>query len=325
VAEILGVTFRSPSTLWLLAALPPAFIFLLARERRRNRLARSFAAERMRGVRNGVRGIRPLLLAIALLLAVIGLAGPQFGYRTMPIEARESNRVVVLDVSDSMSAEDAGASRLVAAKAIARRIISQHSGRIALIIFEDSAEVVSPLTTDTEAVISLLDSINTGDVDDPGSDLGRALLAALQLVDADPGQKADIVVLSDGEDQGRHVELALQKLHGKGVPVSTIVIGSAEGTTIPVNGGRDVLHDTDGNVVTTRANDAVLEQVAHATGGQFYRNPFGQHAVDPLIAAGEGGRAQQKMLQVPIDRYQWPLGLAFVMFLCGSIANRGTE
>jgi Ca-activated chloride channel family protein len=279
----------------------------------------------MRGVSNGIRGVRPALLAAALLLAIVGLAGPQLGYRTVPIEARESNRIVVLDVSDSMSAEDVGGSRLAAAKGIARRIIERQSGRIALIIFEDSAEVVSPLTTDTDAVISLLDSVGAGDVDDPGSDLGRALFAALQLVDADPGQKADIIVLSDGEDQGRHVEQALQKLRGRGIPVSTIVVGSAEGATIPVNDGGDVLHDNDGNVVTTRANDAVLEQVARATGGQFYRNPFGQHAVDPLIAAGAGGRAQQKMLRVPIDRYQWPLGLAFAIFLVGSIVHRGAE
>jgi hypothetical protein len=30
-------------------------------------------------------------------------------------------------------------------------------------------------------------------------------------------------------------------------------------------------------------------------------------------------------VEIPIDRYQWPLGAAFALLMLGSLANRGAE
>lgn len=317
------MTFRDPLYLWLLAAIPFATLFLVARERSRERLARRFIAEPLRGVSNPARPLRPWLITLGLAAAIVALAGPQVGFAVQTIEAREANRVVLLDVSNSMDAEDVGASRLEAAKAVAKRIIAAHPGRVGLIIFEADAEVVSPLTNDNEAVAELVDSIAAGDVGDPGSDVGKGLLAALKLIDADPTQKADIVLISDGEDQGRRLGDALAKLKARGVAVSTILIGTQSGATIPAGNGRSLV-DNDGQVVHTSAEPEVLQSVASATGGQFFVNPFAEHALDSLAASG-GASARQKRLRVPVDRFQWPLAFAFVVLMLGSIANRGAE
>src|SRR5437016_843402 len=158
MAENLGLTFRSIPLLALAIVAPAALIFLIARERHRIRLARRFVSESLRGVANPARKLRPYLGALALLASAIALAGPRAGYRVMPIEDRASNRVIAIDVSDSMGARDVGASRLEAAKALAKRIVDADTGRVALVVFESRAEVICPLTSDDEAVDELVDS-----------------------------------------------------------------------------------------------------------------------------------------------------------------------
>ncbi len=324
MAENLGLTFRSMPLLALALLAPIAAAFLVAREHHRARLARRFIAERLRGLANPMRAIRPYVLALSLLAAVVALAGPRAGFTTIPVEERETNRVIAIDVSQSMAAADAGPSRLDAAKAIAKRIIESHPGRVALVIFEMRSDVVSPLTTDDEAVEALLDSIQPGELSDPGTDLGVGLTAAMRLIDSDPAQKGDIIVISDGEDQGTKTADAVQKLAARGVPVSTITLGSTSGSTIPRSEGGGDLRDDNGDVVYTYAHPEAMQKVAKQTGGRAYVNPFGAHDLDTL-AAPRSGIARQKNVRVPVERYQWPLALACIALLFGSFVHRGAE
>ena len=314
--------FRNVTMLWLLAAVPLALIFLLMRERLRTRVARRFASERLRGVTNAARVLRPWLLGLGVAAALFALAGPYAGFTLVPIVAREANRVLVVDVSNSMAAEDVGTSRLNAAKALAVRLARMQQGRVALVVFEAQAEVVSPLTTDGEAVAALIDTLQPGELGAPGSDLGSAMIAALRLVESEPGQKADLVVISDGEDQGSRVAEAVQRAKSRAIEISTIVIGSAEGSTIPAE--RGPLRDASGDVVTTYARSDVLGDIARATGGKLLENPFAERALDPVIGSG-ATTPRETHARVPIDRYQWPLALAFFAFLGGSLLHRGAE
>ena len=324
MAESVGVTFRSMPLLALTVLAPLAFVFLLAREHHRVRLARRFVAERLRGIANPARALRPYLAALALLGAIAALAGPRAGFTIIPVEERDTNRVLAIDVSLSMAATDAGASRLDAAKAIAKRIIAAQTGRVGLIVFETRPEVVSPLTTDDDAVQSLLDSIQPGELSEPGTDLGAALTAAQKLIESDPAQKGDIVVISDGEDQGYHTDEVLTRLAARGIAVSTITIGSTSGSTIPRGENGGDLRDDNGEVVYTYAHPETLQRVAKLTGGRAYVNPFGARDLDTL-AAPPASVARQKNVKVPIERYQWPLAFACMALLCGSFANRGAE
>jgi Ca-activated chloride channel family protein len=318
------MSFRDLRWLWLLAAVPVAAIFLLSREKLRERIARRFVTERLRGVGNPARPLRPWLIVIGLGLAVFALAGPSRGFVSVPIQDREANRVVAIDVSNSMLAQDVGTSRLAAGKAIARRIIDAFPGRVALVDFESSAEVVSPLTNDSDAVSALLESIEAGEIGDPGTDFGNAIIQSMRLVESDPGAKADIVIISDGEDQGSKLAEALRNAKQRGVTVSTILIGSGEGAAIPMPDGSS-LRDDSGRVVTTYARRDALQQIASATGGTFLENPFAEHALDPLLTVRGGGATKQRTVRIPVDRYQWPLALAFVALFLGSIAHRGAE
>ena len=316
------MTFRSATFLWLLALVPLALVFFVIRERARMRIARVFAAERLRGASNPMRGARPWVLAIAIAAALLALAGPYAGFTLVPIIAREANRVLVLDVSNSMAAEDVGASRLAGAKAIASRLARAQEGRVALVVFEAEPDVISPLTTDAEAVASLIDTVMPGEVGQPGSDVGSAILAAMRLVETETNQKADIVVISDGEDQGTRVDEAIAKAKARGVEVSTIMVGSSQGSTIPTPQGP--MRDSTGDLVTTYARSDVLAGIASGTGGKLLENPFAQRALDPILGAS-ATTERQTHTRVPIDRYQWPLAFAFFALLGGSLLHRGAE
>jgi len=317
------MSFRDVSLLWLLAIVPFAMLLLVVRERLRKRVARRFASEHLRGVANPARVLRPWLLTLALLAAIVALAGPYAGFTLVPIAAREANRVLVIDVSNSMAADDVGTSRLSAAKAIAKRLAEAQEGRIALIVFEAQADVVSPLTSDSAAVVALLDTLQPGEVGQPGSDIGSALLAAMRLVEADPLQKADIVLISDGEDQGARASEAIQRARSRGIAVSAVLVGSAQGSAIPTPNGP--LRDSAGETVTTYARADGLQEIASSTGGRLLENPFAEHALDPLLGSARRGALRQTHARIPIDRYQWPLALAFFALLGGSLANRGAE
>jgi Ca-activated chloride channel family protein len=317
------MSFRVATMLWLLALVPFTLAFFVVRERKRGKIARRFASERLRGASSHLRALRPWLLGIALILAIVALAGPHAGFHLVPIVAREANRVLVIDVSNSMAAEDVGTSRLSAAKALAMRLADAQQGRVALVVFEAEPEVVSPLTTDTIAVAALIDTIGTGEIGQPGSDLGSAILAALRLIESDAAQRADVVVISDGEEQGVRVREAIQRAKSRGVEVSTIVVGSAQGGTIPT--GTGPLRDESGNIVTTYARSEAMSEVARETGGTMLENPFAARALNPLLRNGRSATQRQTEARVPIDRYQWPLALAFVALIGGSLLHRGAE
>ncbi len=320
---VLPISFREPALLWLTLLAPVLVLLCMAMERRRVAMARRFVSERLRGMANPLRMMRPWMLGLATLFAVVALAGPQAGFTVVPIEQRESTRVVVIDVSLSMAAEDVGTSRLDAARAIARRIVEAQQGRAGLVIFESVAEVVSPLTSDDEALESLIDTIEAGEVSVPGSDLGAALTQAQKLLEGDSAQRGDVVLLSDGEDQGNHTEEVTGRLKSKGTVVTTILLGTSQGSTIPRGVRNSPLRDDNGEVVMTSAHPDALRRIATQTGGRFFTNPFGEHDLDSL--AESAGGLRKKQVRIPIERYQWPLGAALLFVVAGSLANRGAE
>lgn len=309
--------------LWLSALAPIVLLLLVMSESRRARLARRFLSERLRGVANPSRVLRPWLLGVAALAALVALAGPRFGVMRLPVESREANRVIVIDVSLSMAAEDVGTSRFDAAKAIAKRLVDNFAGRVGVIAFESRAEVVSPLTTDGDAVAAMLETVQPGEIGDPGSDAGAGLTAAMKLLEADPSQKGDVILLTDGEDQGLRTESAIAAFRARGVPVHVIVLGSGTGATIPQPGAGE-LRDDHGDVVRTYATTDVARRITRGTGGELLINPFAAHALDGL-SAPRAARTKTRVIETPVERYQWPLAAAFVLFALASVTNRGAE
>ena len=81
----------------------------------------------------------------------------------------------------------------------------------------------------------------------------------------------------------------------------------------------------NGEIITTRARHETMERLARGTGGIALENPFSEHSLDALIARRAAGTSRETEVRMPIDRFQWPLAAAFLLFFCASLANRGAE
>lgn len=321
-----GVMMREP--LWLAGAVLaiPLGVWLVARARLRRRLAARFVSERLRGDSLPARSLRPIALAAAAAFTFIGLAGPRFGFETRMIDVSTHNRVLALDLSNSMLARDVGVSRLDAAKSLLQRIVHGSGGRVALVVFEQRAEVIAPLTPDGDAVASLLETLSAGETAEGGSDIGEGVRTAISASEVAQARISDVVVVSDGEDQGNSLDIAINDARRRGVRVHAIMIGTAEGATIPTANGP--LRDEEGVEVTTHASASALKRLASETGGEFFANPFSgpelarlERALQRRADAATGERE----VQIPIERFQWPLALAFLAALTGSFLHRGAS
>lgn len=319
-----GVSFAEPQRLWLLLAAPAAAMLLVAAERRRADLAERFVSARVRGRSNGLRPLRPWLLLLALAAGVVAWSGPRAGEELRELPAIEANLIVAIDLSQSMDARDAGTSRLSAAKAIARRLIDSSDARVGLIVFESTADTVSPLTEDHAAVATLIDSLETGELAESGSDFAVAIDASIELAKSVGDRAVDVVIISDGEHRGKRWEDSLGVARARGLRISAVVVGSAEGATIPVDGG-SALEDASGNVVRTRASEEPLRTIATECGGRFWLNPSEPVTAQMVVAAETEKASKGRVERIPVERYQWPLGAAVFLFLAGMIVNRGAE
>jgi Ca-activated chloride channel family protein len=180
------------------------------------------------------------------------------------------------------------------------------------------------LTTDGDALLALAESLHSGEIDKPGSDIGNAVRAALRVVESTGGQQADIVVLSDGEDQGANAASAAAEARAKNVTVHAVMFGHGDGATIPAGTGS--LQDEQGQTVITKANPAVLQSIARETGGIFVANPYSAallSSLDKTFTTRTAGGS--RVVHVPMERYQWPLGLALAGFLGAAFLNRGAD
>ncbi len=320
------LTFGTPSVLWGLVLLVPAAIFLRQRELRRRRLANRFVSERMRGELLPARLLRPSLLTLGAAMLIIALAGPQYGASEQIVENPQASLVVLLDTSLSMAAADVGTSRLAAARAVIQKILDEYQGRVGLIVFEGNAEVVAPLTDDTQAISSLLESVGPAELVVAGSNLRLAITAGLELLERSSVTSAAMLLISDGEHRAEDLRDVLERAREKKIPVVTVMVGTAEGAVIPLEDGTAL--EVDGQTVVSTAREDILRGIARDTGGRFVANPFSQSAVDQLgraVRERASVSGTEATIYMPENRYQIPLSLALLFLLMGSVLNRGAE
>ena len=226
---------------------------------------------------------------LGLLLFGLALAQPQCGTTTELAKRRGIDVVVVLDASKSMLARDVQPSRLERSRLELTALLDELKGdRVGLVAFAGDAYVQSPLTSDYSAVKLFLRAVDPEQMPQGGSNIGDALLLAMQVLEnADRGAKERVVVLlSDGEDLVGQVDEAVAALKNANVQVLTVGVGSERGEPIPVYNRRgefvDYKKDSSGETVITRMDRAGLTSIAEATGGAFYYQPGGV-AMAPVL------------------------------------------
>ena len=281
------IHFAQAQFLVLLLLIP--FFFLiqaLVLKLRRNRI-RKFGDENlvrqlMPSYSRSKVWVRLTFFAIGFFFFVIGLSRPQIGAKIKEHETRGAEIMIALDVSNSMLAEDYSPNRLDRAKlAISRLVDKLRDDRIGLIVFAGNSFVQLPITTDYVSAKMFLNSISTESVPIQGTAIGEAINTAIRSFSAQSEKSRAVIVITDGENHEDDPVAAAKQAAEMGVRVFTIGVGSPEGKPIPMNG--ELLKDKDGNIVVTRLEESVLQDVAAAGNGAYVRAGNSEFGLNPII------------------------------------------
>lgn len=259
---------------WLLLLVPVALVgvgYWWAQRRRHRAVMRFTNLELLDKVAPRTptwrRHVPAALLAVALILLTIGLAGPTAQTK---VPRNRATVFLVIDVSLSMRATDVAPSRIDAARDAASKFVRELPPTINLGLesFAGTPAILVPPTTNRDEVIQQVHSLKLAE----STATGEAISTALNGIDAFnasiPGTEggpppARIVLMSDGKQTVGRDEFATAAIAAqRHIPISTISFGTDYGSiTIPeVNGQR----------VPVPVDDASLSEVAKISGGNFY-------------------------------------------------------
>lgn len=265
--------FEDPAVLGLLLLLPIVY-GLRWRRGRRAAAIRYSAVDVVRAAQAApVRWatlVPPTLRALALAAFVVALARPQTGITKENVLTEGIDIVMVLDVSSSMLAEDLEPNRLEAAKTVGAEFVGgRRNDRIGLVAFAGQAFTQAPLTFDYDVVMSLLDELEIGMIED-GTAVGMGLATAVKRLQASPAESKVIVLLTDGRSNRGEIGpvTAAQMAQALDIRVYTIGAGSQGTARVPVP---DPLGGTRYANMRVDIDESTLQEVAELTGGRYFR------------------------------------------------------
>lgn len=201
------------------------------------------------------------------------LARPQFGSKLETVKKKGIEVMVALDVSNSMMARDINPTRLDKAKMMLSKLVDDlDNDKVGLIVFAGDAYTQLPITTDYVSAKMFLKSINPQMVPTQGTAIGSAISTAMKSFSPDsPADKA-IIVITDGENHEDDAVQAAATAAEQGIKVDVIGVGSLQGAPIPVGGSdNNFIKDNAGNVVITKLNEAMAQEIARAGKGIYAR------------------------------------------------------
>jgi Ca-activated chloride channel family protein len=267
------VTFQWPLVLLALALVPLLAAAHALRERRRNAYAARFVnptllpnvVDRAPGFR---RHLPVAVLLVGLAALIVGLARP---HASVSVRREEATVVLAIDVSRSMRATDVKPTRLGSARAAANAFLAQipPKYRVGIVTFATRAVAGLHPTRDRTLARAVLRSLHGGEGTALGDAVALGVRIGRQRTPDGVVPPSALLVISDGAStSGRTTPAAAaERAREAHVPVSTIVIGTPEGIVERrLTGGFREL-------VRVPASPETLQQLAEATGGQFFEAP----------------------------------------------------
>ncbi len=281
------INFANAQYLLLLFLIPLFFVVQALVMKLRARRIRKFGDEElvrtlMPSYSKAKAWVRITLFSIGFFFFVIGLSRPQIGAKLKEHETKGAEIMIVLDVSNSMLAEDYSPNRLERAKlAISRLVDKLRDDRIGLIVFAGNSFVQLPITTDYVSAKMFLNSITTESVPVQGTAIGEAISTAIRSFSAQSEKSRAVIIITDGENHEDDPVAAVGQAAELGIRIFTIGVGSPEGKPIPMDG--ELLRDRDGEIVVTRLDESVLQEVAKAGNGVYVRAGNSEFGLNPII------------------------------------------
>jgi len=278
--------FAHPEVLLLLLLVP--ILILWARRRSTPRAIGFSTSHELARLRPSLairlHAALPWWRALVLGLAVLALAGPQWGVQTTRILREGIAIAMVIDTSSSMSAidlrlEDRPTNRLEVVKATFREFVTggdagangRSSDAIGMVTFARYADNISPPTLDHEALLGLLDQVDIVALPpEDGTAIGDAIVRAIDMLEQADAASKVMILLTDGSYNAGEVEplVAAQVAGAYGIKIYTIGAGTHGTALMPVaaaDGGTEYVPSE------VTIDEATLTQIAQLTEGRYFR------------------------------------------------------
>ncbi len=324
---------------YLFFIIPVVIVLFVAyqiwRRKTRRRFANPLLLRRLSPERSKYKSVLKLIFFLTgLTFLILGLANPKIGTKLETVKREGVDIVFAVDVSKSMLAEDIAPNRLEKSKRLVSEIINQlASDRIGIIAYAGQAYPQLPITTDYGAAKMFLQSMNTDMLSSQGTAINEAIELAATYYNDEAQTNRVLFIISDGEDHSGGattdaVELAVEE----GIRVFTVGVGTAKGGTIPIKRNGVVesyKKDNEGEVVITRLNEEILEEIADEGNGEYINGSNTEDAVSVIkeeLLEMDKKEFEAKQFAEFQDQFQWFLavGLLF-LFLDVFLLDRKTQ
>lgn len=286
--------FAHPDFLYLLFILPALIVFYIYAMAQKKRAIKKYGnpellAELMPEVSRGRQRLKFWLLFGAVTMVIFVIAGPQFGSKLETVKRQGVEIMVCLDVSNSMLAEDVSPNRLEKAKQMLSKLTDGFSDdKMGLIVFAGDAFTQLPITSDYISAKMFLSSINPSMVSTQGTAIGAAINLALRSFTPSETSDKTIILITDGENHEDDAVKAAAVAAEKNIHVNIVGMGDPKGSPIPIAGANNYMKDKDGNVVITKLNEQMCQEIVAAGHGMYVR--------------ADNTNSAQKALQKEIDK-----------------------
>ncbi|PSW16296.1 hypothetical protein C9J01_04660 [Photobacterium rosenbergii] len=282
---MVSFTFLYPY--WLIALLPLLMILpWLAKKKHKQGLIAPHLAEKLGlSAKTQTRAALPAL-GILWTLAVIALAGPSWQKSPIPAFSLSGARVLVMDMSRSMYADDIVPNRLSQARFKALDLLpGWKEGSTGLVTYAADGYIVSPLTKDSSTLANLIPHLSPEIMPIQGSNAAAGIQEAINLLKQAGHQQGDIILITDGLSQKESRD-SKQLLGENQYRLSVLGVGTTDGAPIRLPDGT-LLTNSNGKTVIDKLEVAPLRELARATGGIFQLSQPTDFDIEALIKATE--------------------------------------
>ena len=264
---------------------------------------------------------RNALYMFAFIFMVIALAQPVIDAQKVKVQAKSSEIMVALDISDSMKAEDFYPSRLELAKMKILEFISKlESQRVGVSAFAKNAYLVSPLSFDHKAVNYLLKQLKPSSITEKGTDFLTLLQSADEFL-KDSELKNLLIVTDGGDDKDFSKEIAFAK--DRGIKVFILAVATQKGSPVKKDNGEFLKYK--GDILISKLNENISE-LATKTGGTYIEASISNLDIETMLKEIDS-KAKKKTLEEEemisyTQLFYIPLALALLFILIAQSSLR---
>ena len=261
------------------------------------------------------------LLGLAGIIGVVSLAGPAWQRIEQPVFRSDQALVIALDLSRSMDAQDVAPSRMLRARLKILDILERRaSGQTALVVYSSNAFTVTPLTSDTDTIAALVNSLSTDIMPSRWSYPTAAIYKGQQLLEQAGAAFGEVLLITDGGSSPA-TERAARDLRDAGFTLSVLGVGTKEGAPIPKLSGGFVT-DQAGRIAVARLEERGLRELAMSGSGRYATLSSDGSDLDYLMGGEVAARrASDESLATDRWREEGPW-LAVLLLPLGALAFR---